>query len=349
MSRCIPASEHDGQSGPQLGTKRRRGCVPRFRGIYDRCKSLDINQDRPWASVRGSVRLCVSRSLAMDQRNCRVAVRKVLDGASLVFLIVAGVSLCTAMAAYAQAADGSGGPTMAYVPTGNGSSDSNLDVPAPDGNLDIPAPAADYDVPTDAGSVADADSDSESEIVAGTGSVLELPQVVDPASDAISALANANPVPTDSNATLASAEAALTDSNAPRSGDEDGGQPGSVGDNAVADEPSGGSMSEAQDYQDEADSGPVVVYAAPVYVGPTPRYLAPMRGAASPTLRAGAYDQRPITDVLRPHAGGLGRYQVGTGTRLFNSRLGQGGFCAGSRPGRAALAFQGLRLRGQRR
>jgi hypothetical protein len=223
----------------------------------------------------------------MDQRNCRIAVRKVLGGASLVFLIVASVSLCTAIAAYAQAADGSGGPTMAYVPTGNGSSDSNLDVPAPDSNLDIPAPAADYDVPTDAGSVADADS--ESEIVAGTGSVLELPQVVDPASDAIAALANANPVPTDSNAALANAEAALTDSNAPRSGAEDGDQPGSVGDNAAADEPSGGSMSEAQDYQDEADSGPVVVYAAPVYVGPTPRYLAPMRGAASPTLRAGAY------------------------------------------------------------
>ena len=113
MSRYIPASEHDGQSGSQLGTKRRRDRVPRFRGIYDRCKSLDTNQDRPLASVRGSVRLCVSRSLAMDQRNCRIAVREVLGGASLIFLIVVGVSFCTVSAAYAQATDGGGAPTVA--------------------------------------------------------------------------------------------------------------------------------------------------------------------------------------------------------------------------------------------
>jgi hypothetical protein len=255
----------------------------------------------------------------MEQHNCGIAVREVLGGASLVFLIVAGVSLCTASAGYAQAADGGGAPTVAYVPAGNG----NLDVPPPDGNLDLPAPAADYDVPTDAGSVADADS--ESEIVASTGSVLELPQVVDPASYAVAALANANPVPTDSNAALANAEAAaLTDSYAPLSDAEDGGQPGSVGDNAAADAPSGGSMSNAQDYQDQSDRSPVVVYAAPVYVEPAPRDLGTMPGPASPTLRDRAYDQRPIADVLQRHLGGLGRYQVGTGTRLFNSRLGQG-------------------------
>jgi hypothetical protein len=269
----------------------------------------------------------------MELRNCSIALREMLAGASLIFLIAAGVSVCTASAAYAQAVDGGGAPAMDYVATGDASSDGNLDVPAPEGNLDVSAPAADYDVPAKAGSVADADPETEAS--AGTDSVLELPQVVDPASYAVAALANANPVPTDSNAPLSDAE--------------DGGQPGSVGANAAADEPSGGSMSEAQDYQDQVDSGPVVVYAAPVYVGPAPRYLAPMPGAASPTLRARAYGQRPLADVIRPHAGGLGRYQVGTGTRLFNSRLGQGGFCAGSRPGRAALAFQGLRLRGQRR
>ena len=257
----------------------------------------------------------------MEQHNC-VAVREVLGGALLVFLIVAGVSLCTASAGYAQAADGGGAPTVPNVAAGNGSSDGNLDIPAPDGNLDVPAPAADYDVPTDAGSVADADS--ESEIVASTGSVLELPQVVDPASYAVAALANANPVPTDSNATQANAEAALTDSYAPPSDVEDGGQPGSVGDNAAADAPSGGSMSDAKDYQDQADRSPVVVYDSPVYVEPAPRYLATMPGPASPTLGDRGYDQRPIADVLQPHIGGLGRYRVGTGTRLFNSRLGQG-------------------------
>jgi hypothetical protein len=249
----------------------------------------------------------------MELRNCSIAVREVLAGASLIFLIAAGVSLCTASAAYAQVADGDGAPTVAYVPSDNGSSD---------GNLDVPAPAADYDVPPDVGSVAE--GDSESEVVAGTGSVLELPQVVDPASYAVAALAHANPVRTDSNATLANGEAALTDSDAPLSDAEDGEQTGSGGDNAAADAPSGASMSDAQDYQDQADSGPVVVYGAPVYVEPAPRYLAPIPGPAFPTIRAGAYDQRPIADAFRPHAVGLGRYQVGTGTRLFNSHLGQG-------------------------
>jgi hypothetical protein len=146
--------------------------------------------------------------------------------------------------------------------------------------------------------------------------VRALPQVVDPASYAVAALANVNPVPTNSNATLANAETALTDSNAPLSDAEDGGQPRSVEDNAAADAPSGGSMNDAQDYQDQAYRGPVVVYAEPVYVEPAPRYLAPMPGPAYPTLRARAYDQWPIADVLGPHAGGLRRYQVGTGTRF---------------------------------
>jgi hypothetical protein len=270
------------------------------------------------------VRLFVLQSEAMELRNCSIALREALAGASLIFLIAAGVSVCTASAAYAQAVDGDGAPAMDYVATGDASSDGNLDLPAPEGNLDVPAPAADYDVPAKAGSVAGADPDPETEASAGTDSVLELPQVVDPASSAVAALANANPVPTDSNATLANAEAALTDSNAPLSDAEDGGQPSSVGDNAAVDAPSNGSMNDAQDYEDQADRGPVVVYAEPVYVEPAPRYLAPMRGPAYPTLRAGAYDQWPIADAFRPHAAGLGRYQVGTGTRLFNSHLGRG-------------------------
>jgi hypothetical protein len=258
----------------------------------------------------------------MELRNCSIALREVLAGASLIFLIAAGVSVCTASAAYAQAVDGDGAPAMDYVATGDAGSDGNLDLPAPEGNLDVPAPAADYDVPAKAGSVAGADPETEAS--GGTDSVLELPQVVDPASNAVAALAHANPVQTDSNATLANGEAALTDSDAPLSDAEDGEQPGSGGDNAAADAPSGASISDAQDYQDQADSGPVVVYGAPVYVEPTLRYPAPIPGPAFPTIRAGAYNQRPIADAFRPHAVGLGRYQVGTGTRLFNSRLGRG-------------------------
>jgi hypothetical protein len=256
----------------------------------------------------------------MELRNCSIALREVLAGASLIFLIAAGVSLYAPSAAYAQSVDNGGAPSMDYVATGDASSNGNLDVPAPEGNLDVPAAAADYDVPAKAGSVAD----PETEASAGTDSVLELPQVVDPASNAVAAPANANSVPTDSNATLTNAEAALTDSNPPLSDAEDGGQLGSGADNAAADAPSGASLSDAQDYQDQADSGPVVVYGAPVYVEPAPRYLAPIPGPAFPTIPAGAYNQRPIADAFRPHAVGLGRYQVGTGTRLFNSRLGRG-------------------------
>jgi hypothetical protein len=244
------------------------------------------------------VRLFVLQAEAMELRNCSIALLEVLAGASLIFLIAAGVSVCTASAAYAQAVDGGGAP-IDYLATSDASSEDNLDVPAP---------AADYDVPAKAGSVADADPEVEAS--AGTDSVLELPQVVDTDSYAV--------------ATLANAEVVLTDSNAPLSDAEDGGQLGSVGDNAATDAPSGASMNDAKDYQDQADRGPVVVYAEPVYAEPAPRYLAPMAGPSYSTLRAGAYDQRSIADVLRPHASGLRRYQVSTGTRLFNSRLDRG-------------------------
>jgi hypothetical protein len=74
----------------------------------------------------------------MELRNYSIAVREVLAGASLIFLIAAGVSLYTPRAANAQAVDGDGAPAMDYVATGDGSSD---------GNLDVPAPAVDYDIP----------------------------------------------------------------------------------------------------------------------------------------------------------------------------------------------------------
>jgi hypothetical protein len=248
----------------------------------------------------------------MKQGTCNIAFRKMLGGASLIFLIAYGISICTSSDAHAQAAGG-GAPAADYVTTDDGSSD---------GSLDVPAAAADYDVPTDARSVAD--GGPEIDAAAGNDSVLEVPQVVDPASYAVTAPASANPAPTDSNAALANAEAVLADSDSALSDADDGGQPGSIANNAVVDAPSGGPMSDVQDYQDQADSGPSMVHTAPVYLEPAPAYFARMPDPAPLAQRAGANDQRPIADVLRPHASGLGQNQVGTGARLFNSRLGQG-------------------------
>ena len=243
----------------------------------------------------------------MEQRNCNIALREMFGGASLICLIAAGVSICTPSDVYAEAADHGGAPAVGYVTTGDASSGGSLDVPAADGNLDVPAPVADYNLPADARSVADADP--EIEAVDGTDNVLELPQVVDPASDAVAVSASADLAPADSNASLASAEAALTDSDAALSDAEDGGQPGSIADNAAADAPSGEPMSDAPDYQDQPDSAPVVVYAGPVYVEPAPAYFAQMPDPAPLALSAGAYNQRPVANLLQPHAGGLGLHQ----------------------------------------
>jgi hypothetical protein len=257
----------------------------------------------------------------MEQRNCNIALREMFGGASLICLIAAGVSICTPSDVYAAAAGG-GAPAVGYVATGDASSGASLDVPAADGKLDVPAPMADYNLPADARSVADADP--EIEAVDGTDNVLELPQVIDPASDAVAVSASADLAPADSDAALANAEAALTDSDSALSDADDGCQLDSIADNAAADAPSGEPMSNAPEYQDQADSAPVAVYAAPVYVEPAPAYFAQTPDPAPLALSAAAFNQRPIANLLQTHADGLGLHQVGTGTRLFNSRLSQG-------------------------
>jgi len=311
-------SEHNARSdSDQLGTKKRR---PREAFPQpDMAHSL-LDAKSPLAVVSRQCEALVSRSLAMKQRNCNIGLREMLGGASLIFLIAAGVSICTANDVYA-AADG-GAPAVGYVTTGDASSNGSLDVPAADGNLDVPAPAADYNVPADGRSVGEADPGIEA--VAGTDNVLELPQVVDPANYAVVAPASANLAPADSDAALANAEAALTDSDSALSDADDGGQPGSIADNAAADAPSGEPRSDAPDYQDQADSGPVTVYAAPVYMEPAPAYFVQTPDPAPLALGAGAYNQRPIANLPRPHAGSLELNEVGTGIRLFNSRVGQG-------------------------
>jgi hypothetical protein len=154
--------------------------------------------------------------------------------------------------------------------------------------------------------------------------VLELPQVVDPASYAVAAPASANPAQVDSNAALASAEPILAHSDSALPDAGNGGQLGNIADNAATDTPFGGPMSDAQDYQDQASSEPAAVYAAPVYVEPAPAYFARIPDPAPLALRAGANDQRPIADALRPQTGELGHFQVGTKTPLFNLRRGLG-------------------------
>jgi hypothetical protein len=68
----------------------------------------------------------------------------------------------------------------------------------------------------------------------------------------------------------------------------------------------------------------VTVYAAPVYMEPAPAYFVQTPDPAPLALGAGAYNQRPIANLPRPHAGSLELNEVGTGIRLFNSRVGQG-------------------------
>jgi hypothetical protein len=55
----------------------------------------------------------------MEQRNCNIGLREMLGGASLIFLIAAGVPICTANDAYAAAADHGEGPAVDYVAGGD--------------------------------------------------------------------------------------------------------------------------------------------------------------------------------------------------------------------------------------
>jgi hypothetical protein len=118
--------------------------------------------------------------------------------------------------------------------------------------------------------------------------------------------------------------AALTGSDSALSGAGDGGQLGTISDNAEADAPSGGPSDDTQGYQEQTGSGPVLVYDAPVYAEQTSTYSAPMPSSTFAALPAGAYDRRPVADVFLPPASGRRCYQVGTVARLFNSRRGQG-------------------------
>jgi hypothetical protein len=104
----------------------------------------------------------------MEQRNRSIILREVLGGASLILLIAAGVSICTAGGAFGLTADGVGAPAAASV---------TIDDTSFGGNLDVPAPAADYDIPADARPVAGPDPDSQA--VVNADNVLELPQVVE--------------------------------------------------------------------------------------------------------------------------------------------------------------------------
>jgi|HubBroStandDraft_1064217.scaffolds.fasta_scaffold38259_3 hypothetical protein len=172
---------------------------------------------------------------------------------------------------------------------------ADYDAPAPVVDYDFPAPVADYDLPADAATAADADPDSGADPDTDSR-VLEIPQVADPARLAVAAPPSSAPASTGDGDWLSNAD--------------DDVDPGSISDDAKIDTPPDGPIGDAQDYQDQEYAGAVEVY-PPVYLAPAPTYVAPM----------------PIAPVQSYALGsvGAGRFQVGGGTRLFNSPLG-GGF-----------------------
>lgn len=228
-------------------------------------------------------------------------------------------------------------PAAAQSPLGDGSAAS---VGSDTGNIDLPAPSADYAIP------ADADAGADSGAVAGADSrVLEIPQALNPQDYALTA-AGASPDEVDAAAGPSSAPgdpAAIAD---PPDGIGVTGNPVS----RAADQMAQGTpddVDDAQNYVEQADgvSGPVVVNAAPVFV---PFYPGPVIVETNPLPQPavpGSFNghQLPMYSALNyrllPMYSGLttvvpGRYNSGGGTRLWNSRLGQGfGLSRGSMGG----------------
>jgi hypothetical protein len=202
----------------------------------------------------------------------------------------------------------------------------------PTDNIDRPAPSADYDKPAEAAASAPA-ADPGSDDTADE-QVLELPQVIDPASYATVSYAPASrmPVVAASSAGDADGSADLPDvvvSNPPADSQDDP-------DDQAVEANAAGDADDAQSYVDQDSNGgggPVVVYAAPIYVpmypvttqatqaNPVPQPL-PQAHAGLPMYSALSYRLLPMYSGLGPVA--PGRYNVPGGSRLWNSRIGQG-------------------------
>jgi hypothetical protein len=166
--------------------------------------------------------------------------------------------------------------------------------------------------------------------------VLELPQVIDPASYAAVSYAPASHMPAvaPSSASDADGSADLPDvvvGNPPADSQDDL-------NSQTAEANAGGEADDAQSYADQGNGGgPTVVYAAPVYVPVYPRTTQPNPLPQPYTTGLPMYSALNFRTV--PMYSGLGpvapnRYSVPGGSRLWNSPLGQGlGMARGSMMG----------------
>jgi len=199
----------------------------------------------------------------------------------------------------------------------------------PTDNIDRPAPSADYDKPAEADTTTpavDAGSDDTTD-----EQVLELPQVIDPASYAAVSYAPAS-------------HAAAV---APSSGDDADGSadlpdvvvsnppadPQDNPDDQAAAADAAGDTGDVESYVDQANDsggGPVVVYAVPAYV---PVYPVTIQANALPQPYTGLPMYSALSSRTLPMYSGLGpvapvtpgRYNIPSGSRLWNSPLGQFG------------------------
>jgi len=276
-------------------------------------------------SLPGAMRVCAMRVWKYSS-----ILRELLKSVSATILIALTVSVFAArpVAAHAPAADDG---TVAAVAAEEDPAD----------NIDRPAPSADYDKPADvAASAPDADVEPDD---ATDEQVLELPQVIDPASYATVSYAPASHVPAvaPSSAGDADGSADLPDavvSNRPSDGqdDPDGEAAQSNPDGDAAQSNPAGDADDVQSYADQGNDGgggPVVVYAAPAYV---PMYPVTTQANALPQPYTGLPMYSALSYRTLPMYSGLapvtpGRYYVPGGSRLWNSPIGQGfGMARGS-------------------
>lgn len=240
--------------------------------------------------------------------------RGLLGSLSVSLLFVVAVSFSNPRHASAQssAADVADDGTVAAIAADDDSA----------GNIDRPAPASDYDLPADGAASATADTETADD---SDDQVLELPQVINPATYSTVSYAPASHVPALASSRPNDADGSadppdVVTSNVPAD---------SQGDPDVqsADASGSGNADDVQNYVDQANSsGPVVVYAAPVYV---PMYPV----AAQPNPLPRPYTALPMYSALSnrqlPIYSGLGpvtpsRYGVAGGSRLWGSPIGQG-------------------------
>ena len=207
------------------------------------------------------------------------------------------------------------GPAMGAPSGGDESAD----------NLDLPAPSADYDRPDEAGAVPIPDA----ETAGGTDDqVLVLPQIIDRRNRTMASA----PAGLDGDTADSAGPADVTFSNPPVQSDPDDQSAQAA---AAADDDGADDVQSYADQDEDDGSGPVVVYAAPVYVpiyqvpvnapiNPLPQpYTAPLVNSHQlPMYSALSSRTLPMYSALMPFASR--RYNAGGGTRLFGSHLGLG-------------------------